>query len=159
MSFVEHTFEPVFDKNSKILIVGTIPSVLSRKYGFYYGNPRNRFYDVLSTLFNSSKPDTIESKKNFLLLNKIGVYDVLSSCDIEGSADSSIKDAKPNDFNTIFNNSGIKRVFANGRTAYIYYNKYIGECEYLPSTSPANASWNFERLISAWSVILRYLQN
>lgn len=157
MTIVEHTFEPVFDSKSRILIVGTIPSVKSRKYGFYYGNPRNRFYDVLSYIFNISKPESINDKKHFLLSHKIALYDVLSECRIKGSADSTIKDAQVNDFTDIFKRADIKKVFANGRTAYKYYSAYIGDCEYLPSTSPANASWGIKRLITAWSVILNYL--
>lgn len=159
MAVVEHTFEPVFDKNSKILIVGTIPSEMSRKNGFYYGNPNNRFYGVLSTLLKCAKPNSNIDKKQFLLSNGIAVYDVLKLCEIKGSADSTISDASPNDFSPIFENANIKKVFANGRAAYKYYNYYIGDCEYLPSTSPANASWTMERLIEAWSVILQYLNS
>jgi len=158
METVRHTFEPVFDTNSQILIVGTMPSVLSRRNEFYYGNPQNRFYDVLSGLFRCNKPEEIGDKKKMLLEHGVALYDVLSECSIKGSADSSIKNAKPNDFSKIFKTADIKCVFANGKTAYRYYTKLIGGAVCLPSTSPANASWSVGRLMDAWKVILEYIK-
>lgn len=154
---VRHTFEPVYNAESCILIVGTMPSVLSRQQNFYYANPRNRFYDVLSALYGCAKPETIEQKIAMLLSHKTAVYDVLESCDIKGSADTSIKNARVNDFSDIFKAATIKCVFANGKTAYQYYSKYVGEAVCLPSTSPANAAWGLQRLIKAWSAILKYI--
>lgn len=158
MEKVIHTFEPVYDANSKILIVGTMASVLSRKDGFYYGNPKNRFYAVLSALLGVEKPGTIEQKKAMLLKQRIALYDVLSECEIKGSADASIKNAKPNDLMPIFKTADVKCVFANGKTAYKYYKKFFDEdivC--LPSTSPANAAYGMERLMEEWAAILDYI--
>ncbi len=158
MERVVHGFEPVYDEHSKILIVGTMPSVLSRKQSFYYGNPQNRFYGVLSRLLGCKKPETVEEKIHMLLSHGIAVYDVLKSCDIAGSADSSIKNARPNDFSPIFDTADIKRVFANGQTAYKYYIRFVGEAEVLPSTSPANAAFGMDRLIDAWAGILQFIK-
>lgn len=157
METVRHTFAPVADERSQILIVGTMPSVLSRQNAFYYGNPRNRFYDVLAALLDWEKPGSIPEKRRMLLENKIAVYDVLEECTITGSADSTIQDAKPHDFSIIFDKADIKRVFANGKTAHHYYTKFIGDAVCLPSTSPANAAWGLERLKDAWAAILEYL--
>ncbi len=155
---VFHAFDPVYDARSKILIVGTMPSVRSRKEGFYYGNPRNRFYDVLSALLQCDKPQTTEEKTRMLLRNRIALYDVLGECDIRGSADASIKNAVPNDFSPIFRAADIAKVFANGRAAYGYYKNFIcGEVTYLPSTSPANAAYQMEKLVGEWSMILQYI--
>ncbi len=154
---MEHGFEPVYDERSQILIVGTMPSVLSRRQNFYYGNPQNRFYDVLSGLLGCPKPQTVEEKISMLLYSGIAVYDVLKCCDISGSADSSIKNAEVNDFSPIFETADIKRVFANGRTAYKYYSRFVGEAVCLPSTSPANAAFGMDRLMDEWNVILDFL--
>lgn len=159
MERVQHTFEPVYNSESRILIVGTMPSVQSRRQQFYYGNPRNRFYDVIAALLQCEKPQTIEQKKAMLLQGRIALYDVLESCDIKGSADSSIKNAKPHDFSPIFDTADIRSVYANGRAAYQYYQRFIGkDITPLPSTSPANASFSLPRLIAEWSVIVKDLQ-
>lgn len=156
--FLTHGFDPVYDKNSKILILGSFPSVKSREQGFYYGHPRNRFWLVLSALFESETPETIEEKRNFLLINRIAVFDVIKSCEIENSSDSSIRNVVPNDIKSIINNSQIKKVFANGKTAAALYEKHIlcpeiPKAEALPSTSPANAAYSLERLTQKWKVI------
>ncbi|HBU12299.1 MAG TPA: DNA-deoxyinosine glycosylase [Clostridiales bacterium] len=155
---VFHTFDPVYDARSRILIVGSMASVQSRRAGFYYGNPRNRFYDVLSGLLGVEKPQTTAQKIEMLLQNRIAIYDVLAACEIKGSADSSIKNAAPHDFTPIFRTARIRRVFANGRAAYQYYRKFIDEdVTALPSTSPANAAYKLTRLRSEWSAILDFL--
>lgn len=153
----EHPFAPVYDSSSRILIVGTFPSVISRQQNFYYGNPRNRFYRVLAALFGTHVPEGIEAKKRFLLRHHVAVYDVLESCVIRGSADASIRSARPNDFGPIFHAAPIACVYANGRTAHKLYEQYVGSAVYLPSTSPANASYSLERLVGAWAVILTCL--
>lgn len=157
MGIVINTFPPVYDKNSKLLIVGTMPSVISRQQGFYYGNPKNRFYAVISALLNKELPVTVPQKKDMLLDAGIALYDVLKTCDIHGSGDCSIKDAQPNDFTQIFNGADIKRVYANGRAAQRYFERFVGAAVYLPSTSPANASYNIETLIASWRIILKEL--
>ena len=154
-----HPFDPIFDKNSSILIVGTFPSVKSREYGFYYGHPQNRFWKVVASITNIDPvPETIADKKQMLLKNKIALYDVLQSCDIEGSGDSSIKNAVPADLSKIFDNANIKHIYANGEKAYQLFMKYFyGNIRRaivkLPSTSPANAQYDLEKLISEWKRI------
>lgn len=154
-----HNIQPVFDENSEILILGSFPSVKSREAKFFYGHPQNRFWRVTAALMNEETPLTIEEKRAFLLRNKIAVWDVIGSCDITGSSDSSIKNVVPNDISVILNNSNVKRVFTNGAAAYNLYKKHIEkaagrEAVRLPSTSPANAAYSVERLISEWRVIL-----
>ena len=155
---ITHPIAPVFDKESRVLILGSFPSVKSREAMFFYGHPQNRFWKVIATVCNEELPDTIEEKKALLLRNHIAVWDVIASCDIEGSSDSSIKNVKANDLSVILDNARIRAIYVNGKTAEKYYNKYIEKkinrkalC--LPSTSPANAAWNIERLTEEWRVI------
>ena len=155
---IQHPIEPVFDKNSKILILGSFPSVKSREQMFFYGHPQNRFWKVISKIFNSDFPNTIEEKKQLLLNNHIAVWDVIASCDINGSSDSSIKNVIPNDLTVILNIADIRKIIVNGKTAEKYYNKYIKkqinrEAICLPSTSPANAAWSLDDLIKEWKTI------
>lgn len=158
MESVLHTIEPVFDKNSTVLILGSFPSVKSREASFFYGHPQNRFWRVISAVFSDEVPETVEEKKAFLLKHKIALWDVISSCEIEGSSDSSIRNVVPNDISFILEKTDIKRIFVNGKTAQRYYNKYIlpeigvtAHC--LPSTSPANAAFGLERLVEEWKII------
>ena len=156
-----HTFEPVFNKDSKILILGSFPSVKSRENNFYYGHPQNRFWKVLAGVLKKDVPQTIEEKKAFLLEHRIAVWDVIESCTIIGSSDSSIKDVVVNDFSKVLENSEIKTIYVNGGKAYELYHKYAEkqtgiQAVKLPSTSPANAAWNLERLCEAWKVITKY---
>ncbi len=155
---ITHPIRPIFDKNSKILILGSFPSVKSREQMFFYGHPQNRFWQVVAKVFGKETPKTIEEKRAFLLSSRLAVWDVIASCDIIGSSDSSIKNATPNDLNEILSSADIKQIFVNGKTAEKYYNIYIKnaigrEAVCLPSTSPANAAWSVEKLITAWSVI------
>lgn len=154
-----HPFPPIFDSSSRVLIVGSFPSVQSRKVGFYYGNPRNRFWPVLAALFKENVPEGSEQRQAFVLRNRIALFDVLESCEIAASSDASIRRAVPNHFDVIFESAQIQRVFANGRSAFQFYERYIShDVQYLPSTSPANAAWQLPQLIEAWKVILPYLQ-
>ena len=155
---VIHPISPVYDKNSSILILGSFPSVKSREEGFFYGHPQNRFWKVVASVFDENVPKSIEEKKAFLLRNHIAVWDVIQSCDIDGSSDASIKNVKANDLNEILNAADIKAIFVNGKTALKYYKKYtepiLGRTAIcLPSTSPANAAWNLERLVGEWKRI------
>lgn len=159
---IHHEFEPVFDENSRVLILGTFPSVKSREQNFYYGHPQNRFWKVLAGLTEEPVPETIEQKKSLLLRNRIAVWDVIASCDITGSSDSSIKNVVPVDLSRILNQSDIQQIFANGGTAKKLYEKYQKpmtgrEIIGLPSTSPANAAFHLERLMGEWSVIKNLL--
>ena len=153
-----HPIPPLYDKNSKILILGSFPSVKSREVGFFYGHPQNRFWKVTSSIYNEKLPDTIEEKREFLLKNHIAVWDVISACDIAGSSDSSIKNVIANDIDIILKNADIKVIYVNGKTAFKYYCKYMQprvkrSAICLPSTSPANAAWDVERLKDAWKCI------
>ena len=159
---VSHEFEPVFDKNSRVLVLGTFPSVKSRENNFYYGHKQNRFWKLLAYLLDESVPETIDEKKYMLLKNHIAIWDVIQSCDIRGSSDSSIKNVTPTDIRKILETSDIKQIYANGNKAGALYKKYqlplTGmEAITLPSTSPANAAWSFERLCEAWTRILANL--
>ena len=155
---ITHPIEPIYNQKSKILILGSFPSVKSREEGFFYGHPQNRFWKVLAAIFNENIPQTIQEKKEFLLNNKVAVWDVIHSCEITGSSDSSIKNVEVNDLTRILNTADIKQIFVNGKKAYSLYNKYMKqivmkEAICLPSTSPANAAWNIDRLFEAWKII------
>lgn len=155
---IVHPIAPLYDKNSKILILGSFPSQKSREQMFFYGHPQNRFWKVMATIFESEIPKTVEEKRKFILTNRLALWDVIASCDIEGSSDNSIKNVVPNDLSIILSLANIKQIFVNGKTAEKYYNKYIAkqieqEAICLPSTSPANAAWSLERLVDAWKII------
>lgn len=152
---IKHTFEPVCDKNSKILILGTFPSVKSRENNFYYGHPQNRFWKVIAGITGSSVPETIEEKKELLLENHIAIWDVIESCTITGSSDSSIKDVTVNDIGALIEDSHICAIYGNGAKACELYDRYVKEqtgieIVKLPSTSPANAAFRLERLCEEW---------
>lgn len=156
---IVHSFEPVYDKASEILILGTLPSVKSRENNFYYGHKQNRFWKVLATLLKEPVPDTIEEKKAMLLAHRIALWDVIQSCDIKGSSDSSIKNVQPTDIGMILEKTNITRIYANGNKAGQLYQRYQypatgRKATVLPSTSPANAAWSLDRLCEAWRVIL-----
>ena len=158
----KHPFPPLYDKNSKVLILGSFPSVKSREQLFFYGHPQNRFWKVISAVIVANTPVTIKEKQNFLYENHIALWDVIASCDITGSSDSSIKNVVPNDLTEILENADIKQIFVNGKTAEKYYNKYIRdtiskEAICLPSTSPANAGWSIDKLITAWQIVKTYI--
>ncbi len=156
-----HPIKPVFDERSRILILGSFPSVRSREQMFFYGHPQNRFWRVISGVFEVETPETTEEKTELLLSKRIALWDVIASCDVEGSSDSTIKNAAANDLEQILSFADIKHIFVNGKTAEKYYNKYIRssigrEVILLPSTSSANASWSLERLICSWKQIREY---
>ena len=160
---VEHPIEPVYDDRSQILILGSFPSVKSRQQEFFYGHPQNRFWKVVSGVLGCGVPITIEEKKEMLHEHHIALWDVIASCDIVGSSDSSIKNVVSNDFSEILEKADIKNIYANGGKAYELYRRYTMDKTgrsiiKLPSTSPANAAWNIERLTNAWSVIQNELQ-
>lgn len=150
-----HPVEALFNENSKILILGTFPSVKSREAKFFYGHPQNRFWRVMARLCDADIPQTVEDKKKLILDNHFALWDVIHSCDVEGSADSSIKNVVPNDISVILKNSKVSRIFVNGKKAESLYKKYLEEetgitAVCLPSTSPANASWSEDRLTEYW---------
>jgi G:T/U mismatch-specific DNA glycosylase len=156
---IEHTFEPVWNKCSRILILGTFPSVKSRENQFYYGHPQNRFWKVLAALTESMVPQTIEEKKKMLLENGIAIWDVIQRCSIQGSSDSSIRDVVANDIASLLGKSKISKIYGNGAKACELYDKFVREqtgidIQKLPSTSPANAMYQLERLQKEWGRIL-----
>ena len=114
---IVHSFEPVYDKDSEILILGTLPSVKSRENNFYYGHKQNRFWKVLATLLKEPVPETIEEKKAMLLAHRIALWDVIQSCDIKGSSDSSIKNVQPTDIGMILEKTNMTQIYANGNKA------------------------------------------
>lgn len=158
----KHDFGPVWNEESRILILGSFPSVKSREQGFYYGHPQNRFWRLLASLLREGQPQSIEEKKQFLLQHKIAVWDVIESCEIVGSSDSSIRNVEVNDFSDILEKSQIRHIFANGNKAFELYERYAKpqterEAKRLPSTSPANAAYSLEKLMEKWTCILEDL--
>lgn len=153
-----HSIPPVYNGQSSRLILGSFPSVKSREGEFFYHHPRNRFWVVISTIYGENTPDSIPKKIDFLLRNGIAVWDVIESCEIAGSSDSSIKNVVANDLTPILQTATIQHIYTNGNTAYEYYQKYIYPSTNkmaikLPSTSPANAGNSTEQLIKIWSCI------
>ena len=154
-----HPIPPTWDETSRILILGSFPSVKSREMAYFYGHPQNRYWRVLSALFEEPFPETKEERHAFLLRHHIAAWDVIASCTITGSADSSIRDVVVNDLQPILNGAPIRQIYVNGKKADALYRKYLfpqlgREAVCLPSTSPANAAWNLEKLIGAWRQIL-----
>lgn len=154
-----HPIPPLFDSNSEILILGSFPSVKSREECFFYGHPQNRFWKVVARVLNEETPVTIQEKTDMMLRHRIAVWDVIHSCEIEGSADSTIRNVEANDLSIILENADIKRIYVNGRKAEAMYKKYTEKqtgikAIVLPSTSPANAAWNEDRLFEEWKQII-----
>ena len=159
-----HPIPPFYDRDSRILILGSFPSQKSREQMFFYGHPQNRFWKVIACVFDDGEPIGIPGKKAFLAKHHIALWDVIGECDIEGSSDASINNVKANDLSIILDNTRIDRVFFNGKTAWRYYKKYSEtktniKAVCLPSTSPANASWSIDRLTDAWREEIRRKQD
>lgn len=153
-----HPIPPLYDENSRILILGSFPSVKSREAMFFYGHPQNRFWKLMARLFDSPVPLTVDEKKDLVLSHHIAMWDTIHSCTIIGSSDSSIRDVVPNDLSVILENSQVDRIFCNGATSYRLYMKYIFpttgiKAVKLPSTSPANAAFQIDRLADEWRII------
>lgn len=158
-----HTLPPIYNNQSKILILGSFPSVVSRKENFYYMHPRNRFWPVIAKLCNEPLPQTVPARQQLLLKHKIALWDVVQSCQLIGSSDQSIQKAQPNELFAMLESAPIKAIFTNGQKAYALYHKLIFpkielHAIALPSTSPANAAYSIERLLEQWSVLLPYLK-
>ena len=152
-------FAPVCDENSKVLILGTAPSRMSREVGFYYGHPQNRFWKMLAAVTGEEVPKTIEEKKALLIRNHIALHDVIHSCDIIGSSDSSIRNVEPADLERILAVTGNIPILCNGGTSYKLFVKYqekrLGiKAQQMPSTSPANAAWKLDKLVETWGEAL-----
>lgn len=162
-----HPFKPIFDKNSKILILGSFPSVISRKFGFYYTNPRNRFWQMLARILNTTVPKSTDEKIKFLLSHHIAIYDAAISCEIEGSSDAKMSRIIPVNLKPLFKEANIRQVYANGGKAYEICKKYLegeiikatkNEVIKLPSTSPVNAKFSLEKLAKEWQIIAKNLK-
>lgn len=159
---IDHPFGPLYDASSRILILGSFPSVKSREQNFFYGHPQNRFWRVVSELLDETMPQTIPEKRKMLLSHHIALWDTIASCTVTGSSDASIKDVVPNDLSKILEEADIRQIYCNGATSWSLYEKYIRpvtgrSAVKLPSTSPANAAWSIARLEEAWKVILEEL--
>lgn len=159
---MKHTIDPVYDKNSKVLILGSFPSVMSREQQFFYGHRQNRFWRVMAQVLASPVPEDIPRKREMLIRHHVAVWDVIASCEIMGSSDASIRDVKANDLSPILSCADIAAIFTNGGKAYELYQKFIYpvngiQAHKLPSTSPANAGYSLERLVEAWTEIRRYI--
>lgn len=155
---ITHPFPPLYDENSRTLILGSFPSVKSREAMFFYGHPQNRFWKLIAALYGEDVPSTIEEKSSLILRHRLALWDSIHSCTITGSSDSSVRDVVPNDISGIIRNSKIERIFCNGALSHKMYMKFIFpstgiEARKLPSTSPANAAYSLERLAREWSVI------
>ena len=155
---LDHPFGPLYDENSRVLILGSFPSVRSREQNFFYGHPQNRFWKVVAAVFGQPVPQTIKEKKMLILDNGLALWDSIASCEITGSSDASIRNVRANDIGVILNSCSIERIYCNGRKSHEMYQRYIEpetgrEAVCLPSTSPANAKWTLEKLTGAWSVI------
>ncbi len=154
----KHTIDPVYDAHSRILILGSFPSVKSREQQFFYGHRQNRFWRVMAQVLGCAVPESVEQKREMLLTHYVAVWDVIASCEIVGSSDASIRDVTPNDLSRILSRADIREIYTNGGKAHQLYQKYIfpvngREARLLPSTSPANAGYSLERLTEAWRTI------
>lgn len=156
---VTHEFPPLYDKNSKILILGSVPSPKSREQGFYYGHPNNRFWKVMAAVLGASVPETVEDKKVLMLSHQIALWDSIEECDIIGASDSSVRNPVPTDIPFLLERTEIEKIYTTGNASYKYYTMFnypktgIAAVK-LPSTSPANCAVSFEKLIEAYRVII-----
>lgn len=172
---IQHPIPPLFDAQCRVLILGSFPSVKSREACFFYGHPQNRFWRVMARVFAEASADgeegqteilvpaTVTEKKTFLLDHHVAVWDVIATCDIAGSADSSIRNVVANDLSVILSQAPIQQIFVNGKAAQKYYQRYTlpvtgRQAICLPSTSPANAAWSADRLVDAWRVVRTWVE-
>ncbi len=154
---IEHPIAPVYNEKSRILILGSFPSVRSREVGFFYGHPQNRFWPLMAALFDEKPFADIPAKRAFLLAHGIALWDSARRCEIRGSSDASLREIEPTDLSPLFAAAPIGQVFCNGRASFEIYRKFqeprFGPAILLPSTSPANAAWSLPRLEEAWKVV------
>lgn len=156
---VVHNIPPLYDENSRVLLLGSIPSPKSRQAEFFYAHPQNRFWRVLAAVLEVPAPQTIEDKRTLCLIHGIALWDTIARCEIAGASDVSIKNAVPNDIGALLRQTQIKRIFATGAKSAELYRRLIEPTLHvpitqLPSTSPANAAWSLERLTEAYRIIL-----
>lgn len=156
---VVHNIPPLYDENSRVLLLGSIPSPKSRQAEFFYAHPQNRFWRVLAAVLGVPAPQTIEDKRTLCLTHGIALWDTIAQCEIAGASDVSIKNAVPNDIGALLRQTQIKRIFATGAKSAELYRRLIEPALHvpitpLPSTSPANAAWSLEQLTEAYRIIL-----
>lgn len=159
---VKHTIPPLYDAESRVLLLGSLPSPKSRETGFFYGHPQNRFWRVLAAILEEPVPQSVEEKRSLCLRRHIALWDVIAQCEITGASDASIRNAVPNDIASLLARTKVKTIFATGGTSARLYRRLIEPVTHvpitqLPSTSPANAAWSLERLIAAYQVIRQSL--
>lgn len=155
---VYHTFGPLYDETSQVLILGSIPSPKSREANFFYGHPQNRFWRVLAAVLQEPVPETIPAKREMVLRHHVAMWDTLASCEIRGASDAAIRNPVPNDIASLLPKTKIHAIFCTGATSHRLYTKLCQPktgipAVKLPSTSPANAAWTLERLTAAYQVI------
>ena len=159
--FLTHPFGPLYGPESKVLILGSFPSVKSREIQFFYGHPQNRFWKVIAALLEKPVPVTVDEKRSLIIDGRLALWDTIGRCEIRGSSDSSIRNVTPNDLSVILGSCDIRKIFCNGKTSFSLYQKYIEpvtgiRAECLPSTSPANAAWSLQALTEEWKKILQF---
>ena len=159
---VRHTFGPLYDAHSRVLVLGSIPSPRSRAVNFYYGHPQNRFWPVLAAVLGEPRPETVEEKRALALAHGVALWDTLASCEIRGASDAAIRNPEPNDIAALLAKTQIHAVFCTGAVSYRLYTRLCEPqtgiaAKKLPSTSPANAAWSFEKLLCAYRVIAEAL--
>lgn len=155
---VTHPFGPLYDENSEVLVLGSIPSPKSREVNFFYGHPQNRFWPVLAAVFGEPAPRSIEEKRALALRHHVALWDTLASCEIRGASDAAIRNPVPNDIAGLIAKTRIRAVFCTGAVSHKLYTRLCQPqtgipAGRLPSTSPANAAWSFARLIEAYRVL------
>ena len=160
---IVHPIPAFFRPDSRVLILGSFPSVRSRESGFFYGHPQNRFWKVMAQLLEDEAPGTVEEKAAFLERHRIAAWDSIHACDILGSSDASIRNVEPNDLTEILQTASVRHIYTNGKKSHEIYRSYCFpqtgvEDICLPSTSPANAAWTMEKLLTAWAVVKNDLQ-
>ena len=160
---IKRTFGPVYNQNSKVLILGSFPSIKSREANFYYGHPQNRFWLIIGKILECDIPASVEEKRALLLESGIALWDIIEECDIVGSSDASIRNIIPVDIQQVLEAADIAQIYCNGSTSYDLFIRYLTPVcgrkpVKLPSTSPANAAWNLTRLYESWKQVEEVLQ-
>ena len=163
-ALVIHPLEPVYDHNSRILILGTMPSVKSREAGFYYMHPQNRFWPVLAEVLGEPAPTSLVARRELALRRGVALWDVLASCEIDGSLDGTIRNPVSNDFSGLLACSRIRAIFTTGKKAADLYRRLVRDavgmdCIPLPSSSPANRNLSDSAIREAYRSILPFLED
>lgn len=160
MAHIVHPWGPIVSPGSRILILGSFPSVKSREVSFFYGHPQNRFWPMLARIFDESIPTSREEKTSLILRHSLALWDAIAACDIEGSSDASVRNAQPVDIRCVLDVAPIERVLCNGTLSAKLYERHLRsivgiDAQIMPSTSPANAAWQMDRLVMCWAPQLK----